>query len=35
MSVIFFDTINELVTGDKTGEDWYNAVVEAVSKYQE
>lgn len=35
MPVIFFDTINELVTGDKTGQQWYEALVEAVSKYQE
>ncbi len=31
---IFYGTINEVVTGDKSGDDWYNAMVEAIKKYQ-
>ncbi|NCB33899.1 MAG: carbohydrate ABC transporter substrate-binding protein [Erysipelotrichia bacterium] len=30
---ILYGTVNSVVTGDKTADDWYNAVIEAVGKY--
>ncbi|MEG1463062.1 MAG: carbohydrate ABC transporter substrate-binding protein, partial [Anaerorhabdus sp.] len=30
---IIYGTVNSVVTGDKSVEDWYNAVVEAVKKF--
>lgn len=30
---ILYGTVNSIVSGDKTVDDWYNAVIEAVKKY--
>lgn len=30
---ILYGTVNSVVTGDKTADEWYNAVIEAVGKY--
>ncbi len=32
-SGILYGTVNSVVTGDKSVDDWYNAVIEAVKKY--
>lgn len=32
---ILYGTINSVVSGDKTVDDWYNAVIDAVTKYSE
>lgn len=30
---ILYGTVNSVVTGDKTVDEWYNAVIDAVKKY--